>query len=113
MAIDIIAERIAALEAFGGLPEATLERITRAADRMVFREGQALVEAGRDCDGAIVIVGGTAAVQADPTRDIAAQALETGSMIGEVGMLAIMPLRRTSSRDLWQLTMLEKSEKAG
>jgi len=33
--------------------------------------------------------------------------------IGEVGMLAIMPLRRTSSRDLWQLTMLQKSGKAG
>ncbi len=31
--------------------------------------------------------------------------------IGEVGMLAIMPLRRTGSRDLWQLTMLEKGGK--
>lgn len=28
--------------------------------------------------------------------------------IGEVGILAIMPLRRASSRDLWQLTMLQK-----
>lgn len=32
--------------------------------------------------------------------------------IGEVGMLAIMPLRRASSRDLWQLTMLEKGGRA-
>lgn len=28
--------------------------------------------------------------------------------IGEVGLLALMPLRRTSSQDLWQLTQLEK-----
>ena len=31
------------------------------------------------------------------------------STIGEVGLLALMPLRRTSSQDLWQLTQLEKS----
>jgi hypothetical protein len=30
--------------------------------------------------------------------------------IGETGQIAIMPLRRTSSRDLWQLTMLEKGK---
>jgi RsiW-degrading membrane proteinase PrsW (M82 family) len=31
--------------------------------------------------------------------------------IGETGQIAIMPLRKTSSRDLWQLTMLEKKGK--
>lgn len=31
--------------------------------------------------------------------------------IGETGQLAIMPLRRASSRDLWQLTMLKKRAK--
>jgi hypothetical protein len=30
--------------------------------------------------------------------------------IGETGQIAIMPLRRTSSRDLWQLTMLDQGK---
>jgi RsiW-degrading membrane proteinase PrsW (M82 family) len=32
--------------------------------------------------------------------------------IGETGQLAIMPLRRTGSRDLWQLTMLHRKGRA-
>ncbi|MEZ5855434.1 MAG: cyclic nucleotide-binding domain-containing protein [Hyphomicrobiaceae bacterium] len=87
MAVDIIAERIGALEAFAGLPDDTIARIARAADRIVFREGQAIVEAGAECDGATVIIGGSAHVQADPSRDVGAETLEAGTMIGEVAML--------------------------
>ncbi len=87
MAVDIIAERIVALEAFADLPAETIERLARSADRIIFREGQALAEAGVELDGAIIIIGGNCEVQADTSRGIEAEALGAGTMVGEVAML--------------------------
>ncbi|MGE0700720.1 MAG: Crp/Fnr family transcriptional regulator [Hyphomicrobiaceae bacterium] len=87
MALDTITERLAALEVFRGLSEERLERIAREADRIIFRDGQTLVAAGSEVDGALVIVAGQAVAMPDADRGLAACLVETGSMLGEGAML--------------------------
>lgn len=87
MAIDTIAQRLFDLEVFRGLAPAEVERIAREAERIIFRDGQTIVAAGTDADGAFVLVAGRAMALADPSRGTAAHAIEAGSMLAESAML--------------------------
>ena len=84
MAIDTIAGRLMDLDAFRGLAPGQVERIAREADRIIFRDGQTIAEAGQACDGALVIISGHANLLAHGEP---ALLVEAGSMIGETGML--------------------------
>ncbi|MBS0241899.1 MAG: cyclic nucleotide-binding domain-containing protein [Proteobacteria bacterium] len=87
MALDTIAVRLLALEAFRGLSDERIGRLAREADRIVFRDGQKLIVADAVGDGALVIVSGRAVVVADPTRGMERREIEPGSMLGESAML--------------------------
>lgn len=88
MALDAIAGRLLGLEIFRGLVPTQIERIARDAERLIFRDGQKIAEAGSESDGAIVIIAGRARALADPSRDLDEFIVEAGSMLGETAMLA-------------------------
>ena len=86
MAIDTIAGKLRNLEVFRGLKPLQITEIVRHAERIVFRDGQTIVEAGRPGDAAFVLVSGNAeVVGAEPAT--APCAIEPGSLIGEMAML--------------------------
>lgn len=87
MAIEAIAGRLAGLEIFRGLTATLLERIAREADRIVYKAGQHLSEAGSEADAAIVIIGGTAEIVADTSGPVEPKRIVAGTMIGELAML--------------------------
>ncbi|MDX2155544.1 MAG: cyclic nucleotide-binding domain-containing protein [Hyphomicrobiaceae bacterium] len=87
MAIDRIAGQLAALEMFRGLDDERLRRIAREADRIIFRDGQSIAEAGEDADGGVLIVSGKALTRAEPTTGSAEEFIEAGALIGEMAML--------------------------
>jgi CRP-like cAMP-binding protein len=88
MALDAIAGRLLGLDIFRGLASSQIERIARDAERLIFRDGQRIVEAGAESDGAIVIIAGRARALAEPAQDLEEFAIEPGSMLGETAMLA-------------------------
>ena len=87
MALDLIAARLSRLDMFRGLTPAQLQRLAREAERMVFRDGQTIIAAGENGDGAIVIISGRAMVLANAELGLEAEDVETGSMLGEAAML--------------------------
>lgn len=87
MAIDTIAGRLLGLDLFRGLDASQIERIAREAERLIFRDGQRIIEKGKPLDGAVVIIAGRARALADPERDVDARAVEPGSLLGETAML--------------------------
>jgi len=95
MALDLIADRLHRLEVFRGLTAEQLERIARDAERLIFRNGQKLLEAGGDGEGAIVIISGYATALAEPELGDDAYEIEAGSMLGEAAMLSEHQFRVT------------------
>lgn len=87
MALDTIAGRLFALDMFRGLSAEQIDRIAREADRIVFRAGQTLVEAGSKADGALVIIAGRARTIADEELGLEARDIQPGTMLGETAML--------------------------
>jgi len=87
MALDSIAGRLFGLDIFRGLPNAHIERIAHEAERLIFRDGQKIIEAGTPSDGAIVIVSGEARALGQETQDLDEFIIEPGSMLGETAML--------------------------
>ena len=87
MAIDTIAMRLLGLEMFRGLDADQIERIAREAERLIFRDGQRIVEAGSVCDGAIVIIAGSARALADAERGLEERRIVPGSLLAETAML--------------------------
>lgn len=87
MAIDTIAQRLLDLEVFRGIASERIERLAREADRIIFRDGQTIAQAGADADGAFVLVAGSAMAAEDPERGVPAHRVETGSMIAESAMM--------------------------
>jgi CRP-like cAMP-binding protein len=88
MALDLITQRLAALEAFRGLTPTQLEQIAGLTDRLIFRDGQKLIEAGVEGDGAILMVAGAATVEADAERGTDRRSLGAGTLFGELAMLS-------------------------
>lgn len=87
MALELIAARLSRLELFRGLGQEQLERLSRDADRMIFRDAQKIITAGQLAEGAIVIVSGRAMIMPDPELGIESEHVEAGSMLGEAAML--------------------------
>ncbi len=88
MALDLITQRLAALDAFRGLTPEQLTQIAGLTDRLIFRDGQKLIEAGVEGDGAILMVAGAATVEADSERGTDRRALGAGTLFGELAMLS-------------------------
>jgi CRP-like cAMP-binding protein len=88
MALDAITDRLLGLDIFRGLAAPQIERLAREAERLIFRDGQKIVEAGAESDGALVIIGGRAHALADPAHGLDEFTIEAGSMLGEIAMLA-------------------------
>lgn len=96
MALDVIAGRLMCLDVFRGLGAAQIERIAQDAERMLFRDGQRIIRAGDDGDGAIVLIAGGARILADPESGIEERAVEPGSLLGEPAMLSEHQFRITA-----------------
>jgi CRP-like cAMP-binding protein len=95
MALDLIAARLVHLDIFRGLSQAQVQRIAREAERMVFRDGQPLIKAADDGDGAILIVSGRAKALGDAELGLEEQELEAGSLLGEAAMVTEHRFRLT------------------
>ncbi|MGE0767533.1 MAG: Crp/Fnr family transcriptional regulator [Hyphomicrobiaceae bacterium] len=95
MALDLIAARLSRLDLFRGMTSSQLQRLAQDAGRMIFRDGQKLVVAGQEGEGAIVIISGRAVILPDPELGIEEQDVEVGSMLGEGAMLAEHTFRLT------------------
>ena len=88
MAIDTIARSLIGLDLFRGLGPEHVVRIARDAERMIFRSGQRIIDAGKAGDGSIVIISGTARRMADPNDEYEdALPIEPGTLLGETAML--------------------------
>jgi CRP/FNR family transcriptional regulator, cyclic AMP receptor protein len=81
MVVDTLAAPLLRVELFQGLKPTQLSAVARAAERIVYRPGEHITQAGRDADAAILIVSGSA-----EWLDAAAEDIEIGSLIGEMAM---------------------------
>ena len=87
MASDDIVAQLLRVEIFQGLTAEQLAVIAARAERIKFRTGDSITEAGAGADGALLIVGGAAEWTADAgTQERAGEAIEIGSLIGEMAM---------------------------
>lgn len=82
---DPVALALTDLDVFRGLAPEHIEAIARISERVVFRAGQVIIEAGEAGSGAYIIVGGEAEV-IDPAPS-GPSPVPTGSLLGEMAML--------------------------
>jgi CRP-like cAMP-binding protein len=87
MANDELIAMLLGLDIFRNVGSAQAAAIVEAADRVVFRPGQHIVEAGAAGDAAFLLVGGDAVVESDAGDGRPPAALAPGSLIGELAML--------------------------
>lgn len=87
MAIDLLVAPLLKIELFQGLRPLQLTEIARCAERIMFRAGQKIVEAGGDGDAAFVIVQGEAARTSGPGYLGQPEPIVSGSIIAEMAML--------------------------
>lgn len=90
MSINVLARQLMSLEIFRGLAPLQLTEIVRQADRVVYRPGQYIIEAGKPGDAAIVIIAGDAIRFPDTATGqgaVQAQALPAGTVLSELAML--------------------------
>jgi CRP-like cAMP-binding protein len=86
MAIDALIAPLLRVEIFQGLTPLQITEIARRAERIVFRPGSKITEAGKDAEAAFLIVGG-AAECLSVDDDGLPEAVEEASLIGEMAML--------------------------
>ncbi len=99
MALDLIADRLQRLEIFRGLAPAQIERIAQDGERLIFRSGQKILQAGGDGEGAVIIISGRATVLADADTGSETDEVDAGTMLGETAMLAEHQFRLTVVAD--------------
>ena len=91
MATDPLLTALQNLEVFRGLDQEQLAEIARKAERIVFKPGQTVVEAGAQGDGAFLLVAGDAEVLPDERQTNHPrgnrQPVVPGSLVGEMAML--------------------------
>ncbi len=90
MAINMLARQLLLQEIFRGLSPLQLTEIVRQAERVVYRPGQYIVEAGTPGDAAVVIIAGDAVRLADGASDTGAPLADpigAGTILGELAML--------------------------
>jgi CRP-like cAMP-binding protein len=83
MAIDKLVAPLLRVPLFAGLKPLQLTEIARQAERISFRPGAKITTTGEPGDGAYLIVAGEA-VRVSGDRE---QAIEPGSLVGEIAML--------------------------
>lgn len=86
MAAESIENGLRNLELFRGLDPVRLDRIAREAERIIFTDGQPIIEADEDGEAAYVVIDGKALSYPDGP-DQPPQAVAVGSMLGEMAML--------------------------
>ncbi len=72
---------------FQGLKPMQITEIARNAERIVFKAGDMITEAGADGEAAYLIVSGPAAVLGDGAIENEQNVVEAGSLVGEMAML--------------------------
>jgi CRP-like cAMP-binding protein len=89
MSISVLARQLMSQEIFRGLSPLQLTEIVRQADRIVYRPGATIVEAGTPGDAAVLIVAGDAVrfLDGEPAAGLNAQAIGTGCLLSELAML--------------------------
>jgi len=89
MSISVLARQLMSQEIFRGLSPLQLTEIVRQAERVVYRPGDTIVEAGTAGDAAVLIVSGNAVrfLDGEPEGGLNAQAIGTGSILSELAML--------------------------
>jgi CRP-like cAMP-binding protein len=83
MAIDKLVAPLLRVPLLTGLKPLQLTEIARQAERITFRPGSTITKAGEAGDGAYLIVSGAAVRVSDDGE----QAIEPGSLVGEIAML--------------------------
>ena len=90
MSISVLARQLISQEIFRGLSPLQLTEIVRQSERVVFRPGQYIIEAGTSADAAVVIVAGDAIRFPDSASGqgaMQAESLPAGSLLSELAML--------------------------
>lgn len=90
MSISVLARQLMSQELFRGLSPLQLTEIVRQSERVVYRPGQSIVEAGKQGDAAVVIIAGDAVRFREGDGDhggAQAYPLTVGSILSELAML--------------------------
>lgn len=87
MAIDALVAPLLRVALFQGLRPLQITEIARRAERIMFRPGQTIVEAGQEGDAAFIVVSGVAERIKGPDMGSQPEAIVVGSLIGEMAML--------------------------
>lgn len=89
MSISVLARQLISQEIFRGLSPLQLTEIVRQAERIVYRPGETIVEAGTAGEAAVLIVAGDAVRfdDGEPTTGLNAQGIGAGSLLSELAML--------------------------
>ena len=87
MSIDTLAVHLLRLEVFQDLSPLQITEITRRAEKMVYKPGQLLIKDGEPGDAAVLIIAGEAVRTKGQPEAADAEAIEPGSLLGEMAML--------------------------
>jgi CRP-like cAMP-binding protein len=87
MAIDPLIQAARRVELFAGLRPLQLSEIVRRAERVVFKPGTVIIEAGQAGDCAILVVAGETVRTEAPAGAITPERLPAGALLGEMAML--------------------------
>jgi CRP-like cAMP-binding protein len=87
MALDPLIQAARRVELFAGLRPLQLSEIVRRAERVVFKPGTVIMEAGQAGDSAILVVAGETVRTEAPAGAIAPEKLPAGTLLGEMAML--------------------------
>lgn len=85
--MDALIAPLRRVELFQGLTPLQITEIARSAERIVFKAGARIAEAGAEADAALLIVSGEADVIGDAEAACLPQPVEVASLIGEMAML--------------------------
>lgn len=87
MTFDSIVEALRRVELFDGLKQEQILEIAREAERVTFKTGDVIITAETSGDAAFVILSGEALHNRPSDKEGAAEAIEPGSLAGEMSML--------------------------
>jgi CRP-like cAMP-binding protein len=95
MAMDKLVAPLLRVPLFVGLRPLQITELARQAERVKFRRGDIIVEAGRPGDAAFLIVSGSAGRIEPPGPTGEVDPIEPGSLVGEMAMLVDHVYRAT------------------
>ena len=87
MPLASLIEPLRRVALFQGLRPLQISEIARRAERVIFKPGDTIISEGCAGDAAYLIVSGKAVRTTGPGADEAAEALGTGTVVGEMAML--------------------------